>query len=37
MRIHEENEQKINEYNRGLERLRYELDFLRSEDKKGKM
>lgn len=35
MRIHEENEFKINEYKRNLDRLHYELDYLKSEDKKG--
>lgn len=33
--IHEENEQSVNSYNRELQRLQYELDFLKSEDKKG--
>uniref|UniRef100_A0A914HXQ1 Structural maintenance of chromosomes protein n=1 Tax=Globodera rostochiensis TaxID=31243 RepID=A0A914HXQ1_GLORO len=34
MRIHEEHEQRLNQYNHELERLRYELEYLKSEDKK---
>ena len=33
IRIHEENEAKINTYKHDEERLQYELDFLKSEDR----
>uniref|UniRef100_A0A915EHG8 Structural maintenance of chromosomes protein n=1 Tax=Ditylenchus dipsaci TaxID=166011 RepID=A0A915EHG8_9BILA len=34
MKIHEENSRKMNEFERELDRLRYELEYLQSEDKK---
>lgn len=35
MRIHEEHEQRLNQFNQELERWTIELDYLRSENKTG--
>jgi chromosome segregation ATPase len=37
MKIHEENNRKMNECDRELDRLKYELDYLQSEDKRAQV
>ena len=36
MRMHEEHQQRINSFNQELERIQYEIEFLKSEDREGR-